>query len=129
MHKRGSRTRPLCTPGTLGTVGPLVFHAHEVFLDTQIQLHWQLCDLCRFHEVLYAEVNCQASEQDERGKRLRELRHSTVADEEDPETFDMMESRASESIFQKDAEIVRLKHHADEFTVIGLWAMAEDLCS
>ncbi|NOY30639.1 MAG: hypothetical protein GXP28_10865 [Planctomycetes bacterium] len=99
--------------------GPL----HEL----QGELHWHAYDLCRFHQIMYGDLTKRALHVDAEHKRFSdalEEQREKVSDD-DREGFLVYESRMNSSFMDKDLEHARVKHFADEFSVIGLWATAE----
>ena len=125
LHKRSCRTNTVCSTGPTNCRSTNVPFRRQLPADSKPASLATLRFVSLSSSLVRRSQLCQASEQAARAKRLAELRQSNVADEDDPEAFDIFESRVSESILLQDAETVRLKHYADEFTVIGLWAMAE----
>ena len=93
----------------------------------QGELHWHVFDLCRVHQVMYADLNRQVQHLDERYahfKNLLDEQRPHVSDEE-MDWFHLQESRMNDSFLSKDLEIERLKSFSDEYSIIGLWAAAE----
>lgn len=93
----------------------------------QGELHWHAFDLCRFHQIVYADLSNRAAlvdaEYERFSKSLEEQRD--CVNDDDREAFMVYESRTNSAFMNKDIEHARVKHFSDEFAIIGLWATAE----
>ncbi|WP_417733308.1 hypothetical protein [Rosistilla oblonga] len=93
----------------------------------QGELHWHAFDLCRFHQIMYADLGNRAAHVDaeyERFSKSLEEQRASVNDDS-REAFMVYESRTNSAFMNKDIEHARVKHFSDEFAIIGLWATAE----
>lgn len=93
----------------------------------QGELHWHYFDLCHFHQIMYGELERRSdlvgAENEKFKKHFKSLTEDL--DDDDNEALMVYQSRFNTAVIDRDIEIGRAKRFADEYSVIGLWAMAE----
>ncbi|MCD0457844.1 hypothetical protein [Roseiconus lacunae] len=93
----------------------------------QSELYWHFQDLCYFHHITYADLKRRLDFLAEEHQRFTQyiLEEEQKVDEGDREAFRVYESRTRTNFMDRDIELERAKSFADEYSIIGLWAMAE----
>lgn len=115
------------SPDSPDALEPYMTNAFGPLTAVQSELHWHVSDLCRFHQILYADLSRQTAAVDEQCAMLKaqvDAASKKLTDEEE-DAFAVHVSRFRTAIMDKDKELDRVRRFADEFTVVGLWATAE----
>ena len=92
----------------------------------QASFDWRITYLCQFHQITYsklAEQDAQIAEEYKRQKLIVDA-VKTESDEE-AEGLALAKSQMLSGFRERDDDIEKAKQLADEYTVIGLWATAE----
>jgi hypothetical protein len=92
----------------------------------QAKLDWQLTHLCRFHQIMYANLKERDAEIGRQHEELKKPSEAAkAASDEEAEDHAIGASRIRMAIRDADDEVEKTKNLADHFTVIGLWATVE----
>lgn len=89
-------------------------------------LEWQLTYLCQFHQIIYAALEQRDATIGQTFEQLHKALGEVKASSEDAaEGHAVAESRLRTAIMDADDEVEKTKNLADHYTIIGLWATAE----
>jgi hypothetical protein len=79
-------------------------------------------DLCRFHQLIHAEITERAQASDTSWARLTDLPHP------EDEWEELRQARMREAIRAQDLESEGVRSFAQQTFVVALWALAEQFC-
>lgn len=91
----------------------------------QGELHWHIHDLCRFHQLVYSDLNNESAILDKKYSAFRASFEQEKQNNQDDEILAIRASRIKSLLIADELVINRVKKFSDEFSVIGLWATAE----
>jgi hypothetical protein len=80
--------------------------------------------LCRFHQIIYGDLKRRDGQIASENERITQIAAEIPKDDQN-DGFMSIQSRALTAIMDMDDDVARTKQLADEYTVIGLWATAE----
>jgi hypothetical protein len=92
----------------------------------QGELYWHYFDLCYFHQIAYKDINDKLTKLDQEYAAFQEKNNSNLTNPslhyEEQEAY---YSKMQAYFMDNDLALHRAKRFADEYSIIGLWAMTE----